>query len=275
MITAQDVNQLRQQTGAGMMDCKKALMEAEGNFELAIKILRKKGQELYNARASRATSEGAVWTKISSQANYGVMVAISCETDFVAKNEAFQQLGEVVCNAAFTHRPATIEALLRLEMDSIPLQEMVTELVGKVGEKITISHYTALSSDTVASYVHLGNKLGVLVGLEGKPSPQTIEAAQNIAMQVAAMNPLAVDEKRLDTTIIDQELALAKEQARHAGKPEAILDKLAQAKLNKFLKESTLLNQSYVKDHSISVAQYLDSVAPGLTVADFKRVSVE
>ena len=274
MVKAQDVNKLRQQTGAGMMDCKKALVEAEGDFGRAIEVLRKKGKELFASRAGRSTSEGTVWIKINDQANYGVIVALSCETDFVAKNEIFHQLGEAVLNAAFTHRPASIAALLALKTDQFSLQEKITELVGKIGEKIMVSHYASLSSENVASYIHLGNKLGVLVGLEGRHSSQAVEAAKNVAMQVAAMNPLAIDKESVDADVVDQELAIAKEQARRAGKPEVMLDKIAQGRLSKFFRESTLLEQAYIKDNEITIAQYLDSIDPGLTVTDFKRVEL-
>ena len=274
MITAQDINKLRQQTGAGMMDCKKALTEAGGDFDQAIEILRKKGQKVSAARADRATTEGAVWAKTNEQANYGVMIALSCETDFVAKNEMFQQLGQAALEAAFTHQPATTEALLKLEVAGLSLQEKITELVGKIGEKVTISAYATLNSDTVAAYIHLGSKLGVLVGLKGSQGPQVSKAARDVAMQVAAMNPLAVDKEGIDTTIVAQELAIAKEQARNEGKPEAMLDKIAQGRLNKFFKEHTLLNQPFVKNNEMTIAQYLASVAPNLTVTAFERMAV-
>ncbi len=274
MITAQDINKLRQQTGAGMMDCKKALTEAGGDFDKAIEILRKKGQEVFAARADRSTTEGAVFAKMNDQNNYGVMIALSCETDFVAKNEAFQQLGQAALDAAFTYQPATTEALLKLEVEGLSLQEKITELVGKMGEKVTISAYATLSSDTVVSYIHLGSKLGVLVGLKGSRGPQVSQAARDVAMQVAAMNPLAVDKEGIDATIVAKELAIAKEQARNAGKPEAMLDKIAQGKLNKFFKENTLLHQPFVKNNEMTLAQYLASVAPNLTVTAFERVSV-
>ena len=274
MITAQDINKLRQQTGAGMMDCKKALTEARADFDKAIEILRKKGQEVSAARADRATTQGAVFATTNDAHNHGVMIALSCETDFVAKNEAFQQLGQAVLETAFTHKPATPEALLQLALEGLPIQEKITELVGKIGEKIAISAYTTLSSETVVSYIHMGSKLGVLVGLKGSHSPQVIAASKDLAMQIAAMNPLAVDKEGIDATIVARELAIAKEQARHEGKPEAMLDKIAQGRLSKFFKEHTLLNQPFVKDNGLTIAQYLASVAPNLTVAAFERVSV-
>ncbi len=275
MITAQDINTLRQQTGAGMMDCKKALTEAGGDFDKAIEILRKQGQKVSAARADRATTEGAVFTKTNDAHTYGVMLALSCETDFVAKNEVFQQLGETILDAAFTHKPATLETLLDLAVQDGPsVQEKITDLVGKIGEKIAISAYTTLSSETVVPYVHMGSKLGVLVGLEGSYGPPVIEAGKDIAMQIAAMKPLAVDKDGIDPAVVDKELAIAKEQARNEGKPDIMLDKIAQGRLNKFFQEKTLLNQLFVKNNGLTIAQYLEGVAPNLTVGSFERVSI-
>ena len=275
MITAQDINTLRQQTGAGMMDCKKALTEAAGDFDKAIEILRKKGQKVSAARADKATTEGVVFTKTNDAHNHGVMFALSCETDFVAKNEAFQQLGQTILEAAFTHKPTTLETLLNIAaQDGLSIQEKITELVGKIGEKVAISAYTMLSSETVVPYIHMGSKLGVLVGLTGGNSPQVIEAGRDVAMQIAAMNPLAVDKRGIDTTIVDRELIIAREQARNEGKPEIMLDKIAQGRLNKFFKENTLLDQPFVKNNGLTIAQYLESVASSLTVTAFERISI-
>lgn len=275
MITAQDVHKLRQQTGAGIMDCKGALAEAGGDFDKAIGILRKKGQKVSAARADRDTTEGIVLTQVNDAHSYGVMFALSCETDFVAKNEAFQQLGQTILATAFTRKPATLENLLTLVVEgSCTIQEKITELVGKIGEKVAISAYTTLSSEVVVPYVHMGSKLGVLVGLQGSHGAQAIEAGKDVAMQIAAMNPLAVDKEGIDTAVLDQELAIAKEQASNEGKPEIILDKIVQNRLNKFLQENTLLNQPFVKNNGLTIAQYLASIAPSLTVVAFKRVSI-
>jgi elongation factor Ts len=275
MITAQDINKLRQQTGAGMMDCKKALTEGEGDFDKAIEILRKKGQKVSAARADRATTEGIVLTKTNDTHNYGVILALSCETDFVAKNDSFQQLGQTILEAAFMHKPDTLENLLLLAVeDGVCIQEKITALVGKIGEKVTISAYTTLSNETVVPYVHLGKKLGVLVGLQGSHGPQVIEAGKDVAMQIAALNPLAVDKDDIDTVIVERELAIAREQAQNEGKPEIMLDKIAQGRLNKFFKENTLLNQLFVKNNELTVAQHLANIAPSLTVVAFKRVSI-
>ena len=258
------------------MDCKQALTAAAGDFEQAIDILRKKGQKVSASRADKATTEGIVFTKTNTAHNYGVMLALSCETDFVAKNETFQELGQTILEAAFIHKPATVTTLLSLATeDGLSLQEKITELVGKIGEKITISAYTALSCETVVPYIHVGNKLGVLVGLKGSHgSPQVIEAGKDVAMQIAAMNPLAVDKNDINAEIVDRELAIAKEQAHNEGKPNSMLDKIAQGRLDKFFKEKTLLRQSFVKNNSLTIAQYLEGVSPALTVVAFKRVSI-
>jgi len=257
------------------MDCKKALTEAGGDFDKSIEILRKKGQKVSAARADRATTEGIVLTKANDAHNYGVMFALGCETDFVAKNEAFQQLGQSILETAFTHRPATLENLLTLAVeDGRTIQEKITELVGKIGEKVAISAYTTLSSEVVVPYMHMGSKLGVLVGLQGSHGEQVIEAGRDVAMQIAAMNPLAVDKNGIDTAVLDQELAIAKEQARNEGNPEIMLDKIAQVRLNKFFQENTLLNQPFVKNNGLTIAQYLAGVAPSLTVVSFERVSI-
>lgn len=275
MISAQDINRLRKQTGAGMMDCKKALMEAEGDFEKAIEILRKKGQKVSAARADRATTEGIVLAKTNDANSYGVVLALSCETDFVAKNDTFQQLGQTILEAAFTHQPSTHKDLLLLTLEGdLSIQEKITELIGRIGEKIAITAYSTLSSETVVSYMHMGSKLGVLIGLQGSRGPQVIEAGKSVAMQIAAMNPLSVDKSGIDIATTERELAIAKEQARNEGKPEIMLDKIAQGRLNKFFKENTLLDQPFVKNNGLTVAQYLASVAPNLTVTTFERVSV-
>ena len=273
-ITAQKVNKLRQMTGAGMMDCKKALVESDGDFDKAIEILRKKGQKVSAKRADRQTSEGAVFIKTNDDNTTAVIVALGCETDFVAKNGDFQQLGKNILDAAFEAKPADIEALKGLSAGDLTLGEKLTELVGKIGEKIDIVSYQVLNGETVVPYIHAGSKLGVLVALKGGKSSEVIDAGKDVAMQIAAMRPVAVDKDEVDQAIIERELKIGREQAIAEGKPEQIIEKIAQGKLNKFFKENTLLNQSFVKDNSLTVAKYLDSVVKGLTVESFKRVSV-
>lgn len=260
-------------TGAGMMDCKKALVEADGDFDKAIEILRKKGQKVSASRSDRETTEGAVFVKASEDKKEAVLISLNCETDFVAKNEDFLNAGQQILDVAFQHRPASIEELKQLTINGLTVGDKVTEMVGKIGEKIEIGAYEVLKGDMVVTYVHAGNKLGVLVALENV-NDAAEEAGKDVAMQIAAMNPIAVDKDDVDQTTIDRELEIGKEQARAEGKPENMLDKIAQGKLNKFFKENTLMNQAYVKDPNQSIAQYLNSVNKGMKVTKFKRISV-
>lgn len=273
-ITAQEVNKLRQMTGAGMMDCKKALVEAEGDFDKAIEILRKKGQKLSEKRADRETKEGSVFVTTSEDNASAVLVAFTCETDFVAKNDDFQTLGGEIADAAMANTPADLEALKALSLGEQTVQEKVTELLGKIGEKLEVTSFESLSGDQVASYIHSNGKLGVLVALSGVNGADVADAGKDVGMQIAAMSPVALDKDGVDAAVIEKEIEIGKDQARQEGKPEAILDKIAQGKLQKFFKENTLLSQSFVKEPKQSVAQYLDSVQKGLTVSAFKRVSI-
>ena len=273
-ISAQDVNKLRQMTGAGMMDCKKALTEADGDFEKAIEILRKKGQKVSASRSDRDAKEGSVFIKVSDDKKEAVLIALNCETDFVAKNEEFQSLGKLIADTAYANKPADKEALLNLKAGALTLNDKIVELVGKIGEKIEVSEYIHMKGETVVPYIHAGSKLGVLVSLKGINGKDVTEAGKDVGMQIAAMNPVAVDEKSVDRTLIEKELEIAKAQILAEGKPENMVEKIAQGKLNKFFKESTFLHQAFVKDNSKTVAQYLDSVSKGLTVAEFKRVTI-
>jgi elongation factor Ts len=273
-ISAQDVNKLRQMTGAGMMDCKKALAEAEGDFEKAIEILRKKGQKVSASRSDRDAKEGSVFIKVSDDKKTAVLIALNCETDFVAKNEEFQSLGKLIAETAFTSKPATKEALLGLTAGSLTLNDKIVELVGKIGEKIEVSEYVLMTGEAVVPYIHAGSKLGVLVSLKGVNGKDVTEAGKDVGMQIAAMNPVAVDEKSVDSSVIEKELEIAKAQILAEGKPANMVEKIAQGKLQKFFKESTLVHQPFVKDNSKTVAQYLDSVSKGLAVAEFKRVAI-
>jgi elongation factor Ts len=273
-ISAQDVNKLRQMTGAGMMDCKKALAEAEGDFEKAIEILRKKGQKVSASRSDRDAKEGSVFIKVSDDKKTAVLIALNCETDFVAKNEEFQSLGKLIAETAYSNKPATKEALLGLAAGSLTLNDKIVELVGKIGEKIEVSEYVLMTGEAVVPYIHAGSKLGVLVSLKGVNGKDVTEAGKDVGMQIAAMNPVAVDEKSVDKTVIEKELEIAKAQILAEGKPENMVEKIAQGKLQKFFKESTPVHQPFVKDNSKTVAQYLDSVSKGLAVAEFKRVAI-
>jgi len=274
VISAADVNKLRQMTGAGMMDCKKALTEAEGDFEKAIEILRKKGQKVSASRSDRDAKEGSVFVKSSDDKKEAVLIALNCETDFVGKNEEFQSLGKLIAEAAFANKPASKEALLALTVGNLSINDKIVELVGKIGEKIEVSEYIHMKGEAVVAYIHAGAKLGVLVSLKGVNGKDVTDAGKDVGMQIAAMNPVAVDESSVDKSVIEKELEIAKAQILAEGKPENMVEKIAAGKLNKFFKESTLLPQAFVKDNSKTVAQYLDSVSKGLTVAEFKRVAI-
>jgi elongation factor Ts len=273
-ISAQDVNKLRTMTGAGMMDCKKALTEAEGDFEKAIEILRKKGQKISASRSDREAKEGSVFIKTSDDKKEAVLIALNCETDFVAKNEEFQSLGKLISETAFTQKPADKDTLLNLKAGNLTLNEKIVELVGKIGEKIEVSEFIHMKGEVVVPYIHAGAKLGVLVSLKGINGKDVTDAGKDVGMQIAAMNPVAVDEKSVDSSVIAKELEIAKAQILAEGKPENMVEKIAHGKLQKFLKDSTLLHQPFVKDNSKTVAQYLDAVSKGLTVAEFKRVAI-
>ncbi len=273
-ITAKDVNKLRQMTGAGMMDCKKALTEAEGDFEKAIEILRKKGQKVSASRADRDTKEGSIFIKTNEGNTEAVLIALNCETDFVGKNEEFLSLGNAILGVAFENAPADIPALMSEKIGDLTVQEKITELIGKIGEKIEVSEYVRLKGETVVPYIHAGNKLGVLVALTGINGSDVTEAGKDVGMQIAAMNPVAVDESGVDASVVEKELEIGREQARAEGKPDNIIDKIAQGKLQKFYKENTLLHQQFVKDNGLTVAKYLDGVSKGLTVSEFKRISI-
>ena len=274
MISAQDVNKLRTMTGAGMMDCKKALTEAEGDFEKAIEILRKKGQKVSASRSDKDAKEGSVFVKTSADNKEAVLIALNCETDFVAKNEEFQNLGKLIAETAFNNKSENKDALLSSNVGGLTIHEKITELVGKIGEKLEVSEYVRMTNEAVVPYIHAGGKLGVLVALKGVGNANVIDAGKDVGMQIAAMNPVAVDEKSVDSTTIEKELEIAKAVIRAEGKPENMIEKIAQGKLQKFFKDSTLVHQAFVKDNSKTVAQYLDSVSKGLAVADFKRVLI-
>jgi len=274
MISAQDVNKLRTMTGAGMMDCKKALTEADGDFEQAIEILRKKGQKVSASRSDKEAKEGSVFIKVSDDKKDAVLIALNCETDFVAKNEAFQDLGNLIAETAFSTKAVDKDALMKEKVGGLSLTEKITELVGKIGEKLEVSEYVCMSGEAVVPYIHAGSKLGVLVSLKGVNGKDVTDAGKDVGMQIAAMNPVAVDEKSVDKTVIEKELEIAKAQIIAEGKPENMVEKIAQGKLQKFYKDNTLVHQIFVKDNSKTVAQYLDGVSKGLTVAEFRRVTI-
>ena len=257
-----------------MMDCKEALLESQGNFDKAIEILRKKGKKLAQARSDRNTSEGRVLLRISEDKKEGMLIALSCETDFVAKNDSFNQLAEQIADLAFGENVPHIEALLQLPCGNLSVSEHLDELVAKIGEKVTLSRYHRLSGDCVVGYLHAGHKLGVLLSTEGADVGLSEEIGNNIAMQVAAMYPIALDKSEVSADVIEKELEIAKELARKEGKPESLLEKIAAGRLQKFFKEKTLLQQTYVKDSNLSVEQYIRSVSKEFHVRSFLRVSI-
>ncbi len=273
-ITAADVNKLRGITGAGMMDCKKALVEADGDFEKAIDALRKKGQKVAANRSDRDAAEGVVIAKTGLNDKKGVLVVVNCETDFVAKNEQFTELAKELVNIALEKNPSSIEEFKTLPFDSaLTVNDKLIEMMGKIGEKIDLSKYESIVSEKVVAYNHPGNKLATIVGFTH--SGEAVEpVAKQVAMQIAAMAPIAIDKNDVDANTIQREIEIGKEQARMEGKPEDMLEKIALGKLNKFYKESTLLNQELITDNKKTVGQYLQEVDKNLTVTAFKRISL-
>ena len=277
-ISAKDVKHLRDITGAGMMDCKKALQESNGDVEGAIEVLRKKGQKLSAKRAEREANEGVVVALTSHNKNNGVVLRLSCETDFVAKGEGFINLAKEFANIALSKLPDSMDDLLALPYgEGVSIGEKVIEQVGVIGEKIEIKEYdkivTQAGEGQVLPYIHMGYRAGVIVALN-KEGADFEEPGKNVAMQIAAMKPLAVDKADVPQEIIDKEIEIGKELARNEGKPEEMLERIATGRLNKFFKETTLLNQSYVKDSKQTIGSYLNGLTDGLTVTAFKHISL-
>lgn len=274
-ISAQDVNKLRQETGAGMMDCKKALQEADGDFQGAIDILRTKGQKISAKRADKDASEGSVFTAITADGAKGLMLAMNCETDFVAKNSEYSSLGSAIAELALANGVSSVEALLSLSMaNGRPVSDNMADLMGKMGEKIELSSLEVLTADKVVSYIHSNTKLGVLVALTGDSTDAAVSVGKDIAMQIAAMNPISLSEVDVPQEVKDREFMIGKEQALAEGKPANIVDKIAEGRLKKFFQENTLLSQNFVKDGSKTVDQVLKDVNKNLTVSSFKRIVV-
>jgi len=271
-ITTADVAKLRRMTLAGMMDCKKALEEADGNFDKAIEIIRKKGQAVASKRADREATEGVVLAKTTDNGKSGAMIVLNSESDFVAKNAEFINLATKILDIALTKKPADLEALKSLPMEGATVGEKVVEFLGVIGEKLELSFYDKIEAAFIQAYIHPGNKLATLVGFS--KAGLNIQVYKDVAMQVAAMNPVAIDKKDVPPAVIAQELEIGREQARRDGKPEDMLDKIAQGKLGKFYKESTLMNQEFIKDSKLTIAQYLKSADKELTVTGFKRFNL-
>lgn len=271
-ITAADVMKLRKATGAGMMDCKNALADADGDFDRAVEIIREKGKLVASKRSDREASEGAVLAKVSDDNKFGAIVVLNCETDFVAKNDGFVALTQKFLDLAIAEKPADLDALKALTIDGRTVAEHVTEQTGVIGEKIDLSYYAKVEAPAVIGYIHPGNKLATLVGFNQEGVE--LQVAKDVAMQIAAMNPVAVDKDFVPADVIEKELEIAKEKFRQEGKPEAMLDKIAQGALAKFFKESTLLNQAFVKDNKLTVKEYLSSQNKDLTATSFVRFAL-
>jgi elongation factor Ts len=271
-ISSADVAKLRRVTLAGMMDCKKALEEADGNFDKAIEIIRKKGQAVANKRSDREATEGVVLSKVSQNGKTGALIVLNSETDFVAKNSDFLALANKILDIALEKGPENLDELKSLSLEGGKIGEKVIEYIGIIGEKLDLSCFEKIEAEHVQAYIHPGNRLSTLVGFS--KAGADVQLYKDVAMQVAAMNPVAVDKDNVPQNIINQELEIGREQAKRDGKAEEMLDKIAQGKLTKFYKESTLLNQDFVKDNKMTVKQYLQSAAKDLTVTDFKRFSL-
>jgi len=271
-FTTADVVKLRKVSGAGMMDCKNALTEANGDFEKALEIIREKGKLIANKRADRDAAEGVALAKVTEDAKYGALIVLNCETDFVAKNESFVAFAEKILNAAVENKVESLEALKAIELNGTAIEALVTEQTGVTGEKLDLSYFKCLADETVVPYIHPGNKLATLVSFNKEAVAENV--AKDVAMQVAAMAPIAVDESSIPQKEIDKELEFAKEKYRKEGKPEDMIEKIALGSLNKWYKDVTLLNQTYVKDGKISIKDFLKQNDAGLTVTAFDRYTL-
>lgn len=271
-ITAAEVNKLRKMTGAGMMDCKKALVEAEGDFDKATQIIREKGMALANKRSDREASEGVVLAKTNAENTKGAIIALNCETDFVAKNESFVQFANSILDKALNNTPTNLDELKNEDFDGVTIANKIIEQTGITGEKLELAFFDKIEAEQVAAYIHSDKKLATLVGLTKSVDEQI---GKDVAMQIAAMDPVAVDESQVAQDVIEKELEIGRNQALAEGKPENLVDKIAQGKLNKFYKESTLLNQAFIKENKMSVKQYLQNADKDLTVTEFKRFSIK
>ena len=270
-VSASEVMKLRQATGAGMMDCKRALVEAEGDFERAVSIIREKGKALANKRADREASEGCCLAGVSPDRTYGAIISLNSETDFVAKNETFVAKTESILQCALEHKPNSKSNLLKMTVEGTVIADLITELTGSIGEKIEVGNFEFLQSPFIGHYIHFDKKTATLIAFN---QPCSEEVGSDIAMQVAAMNPQSVSKEDMPQEVLDEELRIAKEKARQEGKPEGMLDKIAQGRVNKFLQENTLLGQAFFKEEKNSVEKFLKNVEPNLTVTAFKRISL-
>ncbi len=271
-ITAADVSKLRKLTGAGMMDCKKALQQADGDFDKAVEEIRKKGMAVANKRADREATEGVALSKVTPDAKKGALLVLNCETDFVAKNESFVALAQSILDLGLEKGATKLDELQQLELDGVAVKDVITEQIGVIGEKLELAFYEVVEAERVVAYIHPGNKLATLVGFNKADVDD--QMAKDVAMQVAAMAPVAIDRDTVPEDVIQKELEIGKEMARNEGKPEEMLDKIAQGRLGKFFKENALLEQAFVKDNKLSIKQYLQSSDKNLTVTAFQRYAL-
>ncbi len=274
-ISASEVNNLRKSTGAGMMDCKNALVEANGDLDKAIEILRKKGQKVAAKRADRDSHEGASIAMTNQEKTVGVAIVLACETDFVGKNTDFVNLAYKLASIALDCDSK--EDLLKASIDRMTVEEKLLEQTGVIGEKIQINKFVKITAPYIGSYIHAGNKIATIVGLSKTNDsllPHMVNISKDIAMQVAAMNPIALDESSVKSDVIEKEIEIAKDQLRAEGKPEAMLDNIAKGKLKRFFKDNTLLNQAFIKDPKICISNYLSSFDKNLTVTSYERISI-
>ncbi|WP_115462692.1 translation elongation factor Ts [Winogradskyella aurantiaca] len=269
-ITAAEVNKLRKATGAGMMDCKKALVEANGDFDKAIEILRKKGQKVAAKRADRESTEGAAISKVNGARTSGVSIVLGCETDFVGKNENFVNLAHELAELALNY--SSKEEFLAADFNGMTVADKLIEQTGVIGEKLDINAFEKIEAPFVGSYIHAGNKIATLVGLSASAEGAEV-VAKDVAMQVAAMNPIALNEDEVNAAVIEKEIEIAKDQLRQEGKPEAMLDNIAKGKLKRFFKDNTLVNQAFIKDSKVSVKDYVKTIGD-VAVTSFKRVAL-
>lgn len=274
-ITAADVNKLRQLTGAGMMDCKKALTEAEGDFEKAVEILRKAGQKVAAKRADNETSEGIVLVNVSEDGSSAKVLSLACETEPVSKVESFRTLANDIMAAAVAADAQDAATVGELTLaDGLTINQSITELIGKIGEKIVINAFYSVTGEKVVGYVHSNAKAAAVVAFENVQGADVAEVGKDIAMQVVAMKPVGLDKEDVDPAVVQKEIEIGMDQARQEGKPEAMLEKIAMGKLGKFYKESTLLNQEFVKDNSLTIAQLVEKTQKGMKLVSFKRVAI-
>ncbi len=272
-ITAQEVNQLRKRTGAGMMDCKKALIETEGDMEKAIDVLRKKGQKVAAKRADRDSGEGVVLSKASDDKKYSAIVMVNCETDFVAINADFIVFAQSIADVAVSIKAKNIDELKAAQLGNRTVEDSILDQTGVIGEKIELGGFECVTADSTYAYIHNGNRIATIAAFN-KEGDALEEAGKNIVMQIAAMDPVALDKDSVSDEMVKREIEIGMDQARQEGKPEAMLEKIAMGKLNKFYKENTLVNQAFIKDSKKNVSQYLQEVENGLSVIDFKRIAI-